>query len=440
MNIQASLNLPLTSSESGKKIYDNIHGFIELSSLEFELIQQPHFERLRYIHQLGAALYVYPGARISRYEHSLGVMHIASKIFDSLIHRAFSEGSLEDFGLSSIDDREYYRAVLRVAALVHDIGHLPFSHVGELAFANGQEKLHEKLGQQVLLSQHFDDFFALAKNQFGPSFREHVIAVAFGKASEKDPWLSFISKIIPSDYFGADRIDYLLRDTHATGLSQRFDSDQLIDKLTLIQQQQGDLDIAILESGLASIEGLLVCRYFVHRTLYYHEGVRTFSMHLANVMRENFALPDMESFISFTDTAVLAFIENAPESSPHTRALRAPYKGHFEAIEIEIVTDSQELLDLELKEITQKLSISQMSIDVTYGTRLSKKQPVRDTLFVKKASGQLACAEDVSELLREKDRILRGKKYWIFIDQAYSQRFCAEYTRSFRCLNSQKKS
>ena len=433
MNTSTFTNFSGAFTESGKKIYDSIHGFIELSSLEFELVQHPYFERLRYIHQLGAALFVYPGARISRYEHSLGVMHIATKIFDSLIHRAENEGNLEIYGLGSREDRAYYRAVLRIAALVHDIGHLPFSHVGELAFANGEDKLHEKLGQKLLLSEHFEAFFADAKKRCGASFREHVIAVAFGKANGNNSWLSFISKIIPSDYFGADRIDYLLRDTHATGLSQRFDSDQLIDKLSLIRGDSAALDIAIMQSGLESIEGLLVCRYFVHRSLYYHEGVRTFSMHLANVMRESFILPDLENLLTFTDTAILAAVENNPELSLHTRALRSPYSCRFTSLEVELVSKSQELIDLEINEIKTKLKIPGSCIDAEYGTRLSKKAHTqKGELLVKGASDQFVSATDASELIREKERILKGKKYWIFVDPKFSQSLLLADPQSFK--------
>jgi uncharacterized protein len=421
MNTQNFSNSVLSANDQGKKIYDSIHGFIALSSLEFKLIQHPYFERLRYIHQLGAALFVYPGARISRYEHSLGVMHTASKIFDSLIYRLESEQGLVAFGLESTEDKEYYRAVLRTAALVHDIGHLPFSHVGELAFAKGDEKLHENIGKQLLLSEHFESFFAEGITHYRESFKEDVIAVAFGEAKAQNSWLSFVSKIIPSDYFGADRIDYLLRDTHATGLSQRFDSDQLIDKLTLIQKDASALDIAILQSGLESIEGLLVCRYFVHRSLYYHEGVRTFSMHLANVMRDSFDLPDLDGLLTFTDTAVLAQIEKEPKSSHHTLALRAPYAQRFVALEIEPLTEDQKLLDLELKEIAQSLNIPKGCIDLTYGTRLSKPS-VQETLNLKKSSGAVISASEASQLLQEKERIFKGKKYWIFVQRDYSGR------------------
>ena len=130
-----------------RKIYDPIHRFIHIDSTENELIESRPFQRLQYIHQLGVSFLVYPSATHRRYEHSLGVMEVSSQIYDSLTsHRPTSKkmeillkrylpkkGSKEDF---------YWRRIVRLAALCHDLGHLPFSHAAEkkLLDINGHEK------------------------------------------------------------------------------------------------------------------------------------------------------------------------------------------------------------------------------------------------------------------------------------------------------------
>ena len=106
------------------KIYDSVHGFIHFNEIESALIDTEVFQRLHYIHQLGISYMIYPGATHTRFEHSLGTMHIATQIFDQ------------------ISEDPYWRQIVRLAALCHDLGHLPFSHVAEevLLGAKGHEE------------------------------------------------------------------------------------------------------------------------------------------------------------------------------------------------------------------------------------------------------------------------------------------------------------
>ncbi len=121
-----------------KKIYDNVHGYIDVTKSEKLLIDTPIFQRLRRVAHLGLAHYVYPGATHSRFSHCLGSMHAMNRIATFLI----------DQGVLDFEDLE----MLRLAALLHDVGHYPFSHVLEVTMrrTEGGEASHENLGEFIL--------------------------------------------------------------------------------------------------------------------------------------------------------------------------------------------------------------------------------------------------------------------------------------------------
>ena len=114
------------------EVRDGIHGFILFDRLEKALIDSKPMQRLRCINQLAMSYQVYPGATHKRFEHSLGVMELATRIFDQLFRKRISDEIQKRIGLE-LDDahRAYWRHVVRLAALLHDIGHLPFSHAAE---------------------------------------------------------------------------------------------------------------------------------------------------------------------------------------------------------------------------------------------------------------------------------------------------------------------
>lgn len=115
------------------EIRDPIHVFVKLSTDERKILDSPYFQRLRHIHQLALSYLIYPGATNKRFEHSLGVMELAGRVFDvitnpELVHPKVKEMLPE---INEAQKLDYWRSVLRVAALCHDIGHIPFSHASE---------------------------------------------------------------------------------------------------------------------------------------------------------------------------------------------------------------------------------------------------------------------------------------------------------------------
>jgi len=314
-----------------KKIYDPVHRFIFLDELESELIHTPPFQRLHYIHQLGMSYCVYPGARHRRFEHSLGVMELATHIYDEVTkdNRLKDEPLMPVFG--SFEHR-YWRRVLRLAALCHDIGHLPFSHMAEKKiFGAGG---HEAWTRKMLESEMFDSIwrqFRVASLEEGidRDVRCDVIKIALGEKRCEESfshWEKVLTEMITGDFFGADRIDYLLRDSQCTGLAYGFfDYHQLIEMLKIIPIPDEGLVLGVEENGIESCEALLLARYYMHKRLYQYSSVKSYAYHVARFMMvcdlgEN---EDLNRYINTTDNEVISEIQDAAKDATHP--------GHFDA-------------------------------------------------------------------------------------------------------------
>lgn len=325
-------------SAGDKKIYDPIHGFIRFDSFEKLLIDSLPYQRLHYIHQLGIAYLVYPGATHTRFEHSLGVMELATRIFTKicksvrpdLFHFVPRKGS---------NDYLYWKRVLRLAALCHDLGHLPFSHVAERDFL--QDGGHEMLTSKIIQSIHLAPVWQTLKEKADFStdrdFIQDIVKIALGDAKWKKltgtsltPWEKVVSECITGDFFGADRIDYLLRDAKSTGVAYGlFDYQQLIEMLRILPLEKGDdnnFELGIDENGIESCEALLLARHFMHRRVYQYSSVQAYNFHLRRFMRKTYpkdSFHDLEGFLSMSDVDVISDMNKASRDSKHP--------GHFDA-------------------------------------------------------------------------------------------------------------
>ncbi|MEX0961445.1 MAG: HD domain-containing protein [Simkaniaceae bacterium] len=279
-----------------KKIYDTIHKFIHISDIESNVIYSPLFGRLKFIHQLGLSFYVYPGAHHKRFEHSIGTMEVASRIFDAVI----SAFELEE------EKQKEYRQILRLAALLHDLGHLPFSHVAEKAFL--KDKSHEDM-TYYLITNELDLpekwIESIAKIAVGP----HHTTLPF------NPVEKTLSEIITGDFFGADRIDYLLRDAYYSGLNYGlFDFHQLIEMMRLIPfGAENSLNLGVHINGIESSESLLLARYFMHKRIYQHPSIKAYNFHMARFMEACFdsSVLQLPNFLHFHDLVVQVEVEKA---------------------------------------------------------------------------------------------------------------------------------
>ncbi len=297
-----------------RRIFDSVHGFIQFNDLESALIDTLAFQRLRYIHQLGGTYLVYPGATHTRFEHSLGVMELASRVFDRVA--------------SSIDlpNPTYARQIVRLAALCHDLGHLPFSHVAEHLLLG--KAGHEQWTIEIMRSPWLMPIWDRVSEQFpGQNVAEDIVKLAVGEKKLRElsdafmnlsTWDRALGQIITGDFFGADRIDYLLRDARCTGVSYGlFDYHQLIETVRILPSISDPLklEMGVEENGVQACEALLVARHFMHKRVYQYATVKSYAFHLARFMQqllqEEILHADLGRYLFWTDNEVLSCLQKA---------------------------------------------------------------------------------------------------------------------------------
>src|SRR5690606_38837184 len=224
-----------------------VHGFIIVRHRWLlDLIDAPEFQRLRRIRQLGASFGTYHGAEHSRFGHSLGALHIMERIL-----RRFSEVS------GSVDEETW--AVARAAALLHDVGHGPFSHALEHSLTPGVG--HEERTQRVILD---DTAIHRVLRALDPSLPPRVADVIAGRGRPRR-----VSRLVSSQ-LAVDRMDSLLRDALYTGADYgRFQLDRVINPMTL---HAGD--VAVQGTGLHAIEEYVLARHFMYWRVYLHKTIR----------------------------------------------------------------------------------------------------------------------------------------------------------------------
>ena len=227
------------------EITDPIHDFIRINNTEKQIIDTSIFQRLRRIKQLSGAHLTYPGAQHTRFEHSLGVMHIASMAGESL----YSKGLISRNDILN----------LRLAALLHDIGHGPFSHLFEEVLQRKKKKSHEQIGKQIILKTEIGDI--ISKNGFDKKLI-HNLAVGEGK-------LQFMNEII-SGTLSADMMDYLLRDGFFTGAEHaKIDHNRITYSLDVYNNK-----LALDYSALVNFETMMISRFQMFKAVYFHKTVR----------------------------------------------------------------------------------------------------------------------------------------------------------------------
>jgi HD superfamily phosphohydrolase len=323
------------------EVRDPVHTFITFSNDEKRVINSLPLQRLRHIHQLALTSLVYPGATHKRFEHSLGVMEMASRVFLIVTRDDHLRDDIKDAlpEVRSEDSRRYWNRVLRMAALCHDLGHLPFSHAAERdLLPEGWN--HERLSGEVILGMD-----ELWKNQeAGPLDPEHILKLALGPKDapelEFSLWETVLSEIIVGDSFGADRIDYLLRDSHHVGVPYgRFDHYRLIDTLRLLIDAMGQPAIGIEHGGLHTAEALLLARYFMYTQVYLHPIRAIYDQHLIDFLTATLEggkfSTDVDQHLKQTDNEVWAAILNAARDSDlpgHVAARAIVERKHFKIL------------------------------------------------------------------------------------------------------------
>ncbi|MGQ0813991.1 MAG: HD domain-containing protein [Gemmatimonadota bacterium] len=282
-------------------IRDPLWDTVRLDDVAVRIVDSPSFQRLRYIRQLGLAHLVYPGASHTRFDHALGVYHLAKRALTLLRgHRLFAEISAQD------------ALVIPYAGLLHDIGHYPFSHALEELESEQIPEDHE-----ALVGRFLND--AAVRSALSDPILEAVQALVRGESAS--PLQGLVSGSLD-----LDKIDYLKRDAFFCGVPYgEVDVDRLLHSLTIVRDpESGRLEVGVHEKGVASLESLLFAKYQMFRNVYWHHAVRAATVMYKRIVSDALSAGSVTSdeLIGQTDEGVLFLIESRVPADARVQQLR----------------------------------------------------------------------------------------------------------------------
>ena len=286
-------------------IRDPLWDNIRLDRPALLALDTPTVQRLRYVRQVGHAFLVYPGATHTRFEHALGAYHLTKRALAALEER----GELDP---ASDDDR----LAVRMAALLHDVGHYPFSHaLEEAGFPS-----HERLGIAKLSRGELGDRLVEIG---GPGFAAVVGSLIGGTSGS--PLQGLISGSLD-----LDKIDYLSRDARMCGVPYgTVDVDRLLSSLTLVESEPGRYEVGVQEKGVSALESLLFSKYQMYRNVYWHHAVRSATCMFKRAVRGAVARGDVtvEAIADATDDGLMErLISGDPDGLAAAIRARRLYK------------------------------------------------------------------------------------------------------------------
>jgi HD superfamily phosphohydrolase len=292
-----------------------VHGYVYINEAEKDVIDSYPMQRLRRLRQLAGSEYVYPGANHTRFEHCVGVMYLAGK-------------AVENPNLSRIVTNEEVD-MARVAALLHDVGHGPFSHVFEQLLIRDLEQTHEDITSWIIEKGELSD--KLAKMGYTPA---EVGKLAVGQLHK--PSKAFLDQIISSGV-DVDKQDFIVRDTFHTGAEYGFiDVFRLIHALDVLGE-----DLAVEMGALSALEAFMIARIESFKSIYFHRVGRAAQIMLAMAMEKAdeelglTAFKTPEEYLEMDDYTVWAALKKCEASKPiiddleHRRMLKCAYERTF---------------------------------------------------------------------------------------------------------------
>ncbi|MEP7346892.1 MAG: HD domain-containing protein [Gemmatimonadaceae bacterium] len=298
-------------------IRDPLHNNIRLDALAIRLIDTRAFQRLRYVRQLGLAYLVYPGATHTRFEHALGTYHLAGRTLTALDER----GELRDIPRTDV-------AIVRAAALLHDVGHYPFSHALEEIGAPH----HEEVARPLITE---GEIAAALREAIMPDAPERVFELIRGVSTS--PLQGLVSGSLD-----LDKIEYLKRDAIMCGVPYgEIDVDRLINSLTLVPSPSDATlrTIGVAEKGLSALESLLFAKYQMYRNVYWHHAVRSATAMYKRLVDDALAADALHArdLPAHTDESLLFMLaERHPSALLSALRDRRLYKRAFECPSAEL--------------------------------------------------------------------------------------------------------
>lgn len=374
---------------------DPIHGFIHADALEAALIDSAPVQRLRSVHQLGFTWLVYPGAEHSRFSHVLGAMELAGRAYDALA--AKSDGLLEPGRTTP------HRRLVRAAALLHDIGHAPFSHSAEHLFDAGLD--HEGMTRRLLALPEIEEIFAHRGDGLTAGQVADLLA---GGGGDGIPRL--LAQIVSGE-LDVDKMDYLLRDGLYCGVRYgEYDLDRLLDTMEPIRDPQtGDWGLGVEEGGVHALEALVMARYYMFTQVYFNVTGKALELHFSQWLDETERRwpADPEAFLAHDDISTLA--EMRRSDSPHARAVvtRRHFPLCYQSREHVSAEDGERIEEMVA---TLKRRFGEHRILVSRSAKDPHKL-ARARVLVRRWSGELEPMEAASHFIRHLTRIDRYRVY-----------------------------
>jgi HD superfamily phosphohydrolase len=313
---------------------DPIHGYIRFTvprdgdanreATEKDLIDTPWVQRLRYVYQLQSARWVFPSAEHTRFVHSVGAMHVAGR-FATHLYPSLKAA------VPDCPSAAYVEELMRVTALLHDVGHGPFCHFFDDNFLDRYAITHEVIGRRIVIDELGSIIRRIRRSPHGPFAPREVldpehIGFLICKHSDHDPddyptWLRFLQPLIAGIYT-ADNLDYVLRDAYMCGVAiGPVDLDRLI-HYTFITDQGWTLHRA----GCSALTMFLNARLYLYTNVYYHRTTRAIDLHLRDLFSDTmrFVFPHnpldkMDQYVNLTDWSLMEAVRAWPRTASRTK-------------------------------------------------------------------------------------------------------------------------
>ncbi|MGQ9530883.1 MAG: HD domain-containing protein [Candidatus Bathycorpusculaceae bacterium] len=304
------------------EIKDPVHGYVYITEQEKEIIDSYPMQRLRRLRQLAGAEYVYPGANHTRFEHSVGVMYLAGMV-------------AENSNISQHINQEE-EEMIRIAALLHDVGHGPFSHVFEHLLDKELGKTHEDMTYWIITNSELKDI--IKKFGYKP---EKIGKLAIGTLHKHQK--AFLDQII-SSAVDVDKLDFVVRDTHHTGAEYGYvDIFRLIHAFDVLGE-----NLAVDLGALSALESFIIARIESFKSIYFHRVGRAAQIMLAMAMEKaneklgltSFKTP--EEYLTMDDYTVWTKLKSCRKSSEiiknleRRKMLKCAYEWTFYEKDIKI--------------------------------------------------------------------------------------------------------
>jgi uncharacterized protein len=374
---------------------DPVHGFVRADPLEAALVNSRPVQRLRFIHQLGFAFLVFPGAEHSRFSHVLGAMHLAGRVYDALCSRA--EGALPG------GSRAPERRLARVAALLHDLGHAPFSHSAEDLFEGGID--HEQMTRRLLGTPEVEEIFARHGDGISTGDVRRILCGG-GTPTER-----LLAKIVSGE-LDVDKMDYLLRDSTYCGVRYgTYDLDRLLETmLPLEDPETGEWGIGVEEGGVHALEALVMARYYMFTQVYFNVTGKAMELHFNEWLKENGVhwAAEPEAFLAQDDVSVWAAMRTS--DSLHARAVveRRHFPVAFETRE-HLTREQKEQFEALLPELRERFGAGNLLL--SNSAKDPHRMGGRSRVLVRRFDGTLEPMEQASQFIRHLARIDRYRVY-----------------------------